>query len=355
VNGGAIEPSRENRWEIRIGSPVACGDEKVGTVERVVMSPRSREVTHLVVHRGIVGHHDLVIPIDNVESADDELVRLSLRSADLAAFPSYQSSDYVRANREWEPPKGYGREAVLFALPRPVEGLRRLVEAPTGTAERADLETTSLAPTIITGTRVEALDGPVGIVDRVLLDAKTHRATHFVLRKGLLFGYDLIVPVDWAIKITPERVALDVSKEELAHLPEYRPDDELASDVEQALWDDEILRRVDFPLLRASVRDGSVTLEGYVVTSAHRRRAEEIVRQVRGVLGVDNRLIGDDDLEIAVAQALGRDERTQRHLIRVRSEHGVVHLDGEIVPAASAIASAVPGVRQVVIGPVVNA
>ncbi len=340
------EQSPATRWEIRIGSPVECVDGWVGTVERLVVSPRTREVTHLIIHRGLLLHRDAAIPIEAVESADEELVRLNLSSAELTSYPPYNPVDYVSASADWQPPTGYAREHILFALPRPLARMRRLVAATSGPVAHADIGSSAEAPTISTGTRVEARDGPIGNVDRVLLDPTTHQATHFVVRKGTLFGHDLIVPVDWAIKVRPEGIVLDVGREQLSQLPEYRPDDELATDVEQALWNDEILRRVDLPFLHTKVQDGIVILEGYVATSVHRQRAEEIVHNVRGVLGVDNRLIGDDELEIAVAQALGRDERTRRHRIRVRARHGIVYLSGDIVQAALDIAAAVPHVRK---------
>lgn len=338
------------RWEIRIGSPVECPDGRAGTVERVVVSPRTRQVTHLIVHRGLLLHHDVVVPVEAIEDADDERVRLRLSLAELAARPPYSPADYLPVSADWVPPAGYTRDQVLLALPRPIAALRALVAAPAGQVESPDTGTTTEPPTITSGTRVIARDGEVGTVDRVLLDPVTRRATHFVVRKGTLFGHDLIVPVEWATTMSPDGVVLDVGREQLARLPEYRPDDELAADVEEALWDDEILRRVDLPLLRATVQDGIVTLEGNVVTSVHRQRAEEIVRKVPGVLGVRNQLIGDDDLEVAVAQALGRDERTRRHLIRVKAVQGVVYLSGDVVPAAEEIAARIPGVRGVEVG-----
>src|SRR5579885_2096429 len=128
------------------------------------------------------------------------------------------------------------------------------------------------------------------------------------------------------------------------------PDDELKMDVVDALWNDDLLRRVDLPFVRVTVQDGIVTLEGNVVTGIHRLRAEEIVRKVPGVLDVQNHLIGDEELEIAVAQALGRDERTRYQLIRVRAVQGIVRLSGEVSAAAEEIAARVPGVREVVVG-----
>ncbi|MBW3607732.1 MAG: BON domain-containing protein, partial [Actinobacteria bacterium] len=65
-----------------------------------------------------------------------------------------------------------------------------------------------------------------------------------------------------------------------------------------------------------------------------------------------NELVADDDLEIAVAEALGRDPRTRRQRIQVDAFQGIVHLrgevpTGEVLAAAEEVAAAVHGVRSV--------
>jgi hypothetical protein len=47
--------ARSPRWEVWIGSAVECPDGRAGRVAGVVVSPRTREVTHLIVRRGGVG------------------------------------------------------------------------------------------------------------------------------------------------------------------------------------------------------------------------------------------------------------------------------------------------------------
>jgi osmotically-inducible protein OsmY len=68
------------------------------------------------------------------------------------------------------------------------------------------------------------------------------------------------------------------------------------------------------------------------------------------VLGVRLALVADDELEVAVAQALGHDPRTRSKIIRVTASGGIVQLSGDVVPVAQEIAASVPGVRYVEIG-----
>jgi hypothetical protein len=91
--------------------------------------------------------------------------------------------------------------------------------------------------------------------------------------------------------------------------------------------------------VRVTVRDGTVILRGHVHS---RRRADQLmagVTSVPGVLGVENRLACDNEMEIELARALATDPRTRscRSVVRVRD--GIVMLDGEAPDAATAEAA----------------
>jgi len=200
-------------------------------------------------------------------------------------------------------------------------------------------------PTITAGMRVVIKDRDAGAVAMVLTDPATQWVTHVVVRNGRFGSHRSIVPVDRVVDATSKRIVLDLRPDELAALPEYRPDDQIAVDVERAIGDDEIVRRLSARYFGIVVRDGVVTVTGNIATSDHRHRVEESVRRVRGVRGLQNLPIGDDELEIAVAQALGRDSRTRRFIVRVHSTLGLVQLSGDVPAVALDLARAVPGVR----------
>jgi osmotically-inducible protein OsmY len=187
----------------------------------------------------------------------------------------------------------------------------------------------------------------IGTVVRMPRDHPTQRLTHLVIRRGILSPSLRIVPVDRVVEATSEHLVLDLRFDDLAALPEYRPDDQIAADVEWALGNDEIIRRLSQPYLAVTVRDGVVAVTGNVASSAHRPRIAEAVATVRGVLGLQNLPIGDDELETAVAQALGRDARIRRCIIPVHATLGVIRLSGEVPAGATELARAVPGVRGV--------
>jgi osmotically-inducible protein OsmY len=196
------------------------------------------------------------------------------------------------------------------------------------------------------------LDGWVGRVDLLLLDA--HRQVHhFVIRKGRFLGYDVLIPVDWIKVIDPDCVWLAMARTVLDRLPEYRPDREIAADIVEVLWQDEVIRTSDIENIDVIVRDGVVTLNGYTVSRLNQARAARDARQVLGVRDVENRLVADHDVKLAVAQALAYDPRTRGQRISIYVKHGVVTLSGKLdrralCAAAEEVAATVPQSRGII-------
>lgn len=113
--------------------------------------------------------------------------------------------------------------------------------------------------------------------------------------------------------------------------------------------------RVWTDALDIRARDGVIHLSGHVRTHAEKEIMHSVIMSVRGVRDIVSNVYVDTDLEIAVAQALGRDPRTRDGFpgILVGSAFGEIHLKGnvasqEIKQAAGQIAGQVPGVRGVI-------
>lgn len=81
------------------------------------------------------------------------------------------------------------------------------------------------------GTQVYSASGEkVGVVERVAVDPKSRTVTHLVVRKGLLFSRDKIIPMDWVADARDEQVTLQPKVGDLDSLPDFEeqyfvPDD----------------------------------------------------------------------------------------------------------------------------------
>ena len=143
-----------------------------------------------------------------------------------------------------------------------------------------------------------------------------------------------------------------IGEEQLALNQRTRPDTDITDDVRRVLQADTILRATA-DQIEILVSAGVVTLRGYVTRCSHKVRAECDTRQVPGVRQVENYLIADPDLEVAVAQEIAQDTRLRYLGILVHATIGVIRLDGQVdradlADAAERLAATVPNVRAVV-------
>lgn len=335
------------RLEIRLGAEVWGREGPAGTVTQVVVSPRERRVTGVVVR--LFSGQEVIVPAEEVAEATEERVSLRLSLGELEKLPVWQEESHTPATLSWPGWRWLRGGGAWLRIPGPVrrmEGLQsRLSGDAEGRPEERDVG-------IRRGQRVVASDGPIGRVDMVLVDALTGRVRHLVVRQGLLFSRDVAVPADWVSTVEQDAVVLEASRDAVARLPVYRPDDELERDVEEALSREELLRVLAFPI-RARVEDGVVILRGHVHNRALAARAEEIARSVPGALEVRNELVVDHELLQEVVAAIQRDEATQSlrgYFLRVRD--GVVELTGtlpslEHVQRLEEAIARVPGVRGI--------
>ncbi len=126
----------------------------------------------------------------------------------------------------------------------------------------------------------------------------------------------------------------------------------LADRVDQALWNNEVLRNMDYKEMNVFVEDQIVYLSGHVVSSANQQRAENVIRTIPDILGVKSALYSDDNLTCEVAKALGPIEHISKTKFFTGVRHGVVTLNGEVGDVtvrtqAETCAASIPGVRGV--------
>lgn len=79
--------------EIAEGTPVWRREphEEIGVVERVLFDTQTQRVTALVLRgSGIVGHQQVVLPLNAIADIDDEVVHVTLSDSELDALATYQ-------------------------------------------------------------------------------------------------------------------------------------------------------------------------------------------------------------------------------------------------------------------------
>ena len=226
--------------ELKKGAKVYTADgDKVGTIERVVLDPKTKEVSHVVVEKGFFFSEDKVVPISLLGPTTEDRVTLREGEYGFDELPPFVETEFVPAEVEpsetpevrpeqeqevsqptayvqpyyWYPPLGVGW---WMGIPNPY-GVdsefvhTQVINIPEGTVALEE------------GARVVGSDEKqVGDVEEVLTDSETDRVTHLVIAEGLLLKEKKLIPASWVASILESRVLLCVPSDVVKNLPEYR-------------------------------------------------------------------------------------------------------------------------------------
>ena len=229
---------------------------------------------------------------------------------------------------------------------------------------------------ITPGNRLRGIDGGLGTVDEVELDAATGELDAFWIREGGVFAHDIRIPVEWIERADESGISLAASKVDIEtglgpptptissgsgvnspadHTPflpvaretgvmvtldksadKVRTDEQIQRDVlDELKWD----ARVQPNEVGVVVKDSIVTLTGWVDSYTKRWAAEEAALRVKGVKAVANEIEvrlpasserTDADLAAAAIRALEWDAFIPDNRVKVTVSKGWVTLEGEV-------------------------
>lgn len=203
--------------------------EKLGTLERVIIDPSTKEVTHLVIGKGLLFTTNKVVAMDMVNPEIEETITLLSPKQGIDEFEDFEDADYINLDREdraeqdveaayWYPATNlawwrtgmtgmYG--GTYPAMPIYVRKTKQNI--PEGTIALEE------------GARVMSRDEKhVGNIEQVLVDSQDNRVSHFVISEGFLFKERKLIPVFWISAIEEDEVRLSVDADFMDRLPAYQ-------------------------------------------------------------------------------------------------------------------------------------
>lgn len=214
--------------QFKEGTHVYTADQKeLGVIDRVVIDPQSKEVTHIVVRKGWLFTEDKVVPASLIDMAIADRVQLRAGVQNFDDLAPFEETYYVTpgdTERDvspdryarplyWNPPIGaawtgfYGGYYGYPLAPYVAFTEQNIPEGTVGLKE---------------GARVISVDGEnVGNVERVFTNEELNRATHLLVAEGWLFKEKRLVPVDWISGVDEDEIRLSVTARTLENVPEY--------------------------------------------------------------------------------------------------------------------------------------
>jgi uncharacterized protein YrrD len=215
--------------QFKEGMDVFTADgQKIAKVDRVVIDPSSKEITHLIVRKGVLFSTDKILPLPLVNSVTTEHITLHDNADDMPELNDFEEDWYVPvADEEVSPTYPAAAARPLYRYPPP--GVLRGDYYGRPYADTAQPEIEKEARPIPEGTvaleedaEVVSAEGEhVGDVARVIADSDTNQVTHFVISEGLLLKEQKLIPVDWISSIGEDSVRLAVKSRQVDDLPPY--------------------------------------------------------------------------------------------------------------------------------------
>lgn len=213
---------------ITYGSKVVkINGEKAGEVKYVVMDPKEKELTHIIVEKGFLFKEDRVLPISLVSDSNEEQVSLYKLEEPLDDLPVFKEDHYVEVDLPSATKQKVAGPAILYdyppvgTSPQPVTD-ERLTKTPNYRAIHGDAEP------IQKGAQVISLDGEhLGNIEKVVVDPRTDQVTHFVITKGTVLIEEKSIPASWIDEIDENEIQLSVDQGVVKNLPGYKKDEKL--------------------------------------------------------------------------------------------------------------------------------
>ncbi len=187
-------------------------DEKeIGRVKEVVVDPRTKSVTHLVIQEGLLFSSDTLVPVQAVEEAFEDVVRLNVDSTELTNLTAtYRVEHFVEAESEPRETKGL---TGLYWL-RPPGTQPSLIPPGLGRVELPpDVAISGNDVLIIHGSPVQTIDGKlIGKIEEVITDEQ-EQITHIRIQEGgTVYAEPKLVPADWILRVEDNQIVLSVDK-----------------------------------------------------------------------------------------------------------------------------------------------
>jgi sporulation protein YlmC with PRC-barrel domain len=203
----------------RIGADASCTDGACGQVNRIIVNPATREVTHLAVdpkHRRGPGR---LVPVDLVDATTGQ-IRLRCTLAEFQALRPAQEAESVRGldptgydnapkKVKWVVAGGGGAPGVLPRPPKPEAPAQATVDyVPPGAVD------------IHRELTVCATDDEIGQVQGLVVEPGGHQVTHVLLQKGHMPGRkEVAIPIGAVTKIGTLLIHLSLTKHQVKDLP----------------------------------------------------------------------------------------------------------------------------------------
>ncbi|OEU52018.1 MAG: hypothetical protein BA872_08785 [Desulfobacterales bacterium C00003060] len=190
--------------DIRLNAHVECLDGRIGRLENIILNPHTERVTYLVVRENDIANTLRLVPENAIKEASPDTISLSISKKKFDRMKNFIHEEYIPSNIMLY----MAEDAGWDSLGTPAALIIEHEAIPAG------------GLVVHKGAGVFATDGHVGRVDEFLVEKKTGRITHLILREGHLWGKkDISVPINQVDRYEDGKAYLTIDRDAVKDLP----------------------------------------------------------------------------------------------------------------------------------------
>jgi sporulation protein YlmC with PRC-barrel domain len=211
-------------------------NKEAGHLERVVIDPRSKQVTHIVFRKGLLNAKDKVLPMAMVGMAAPDEIGIRVTADRVDELDDYEETKYVTTNEDNPtydnsdapaardaaliPPAPAVYAYPVYVSPGYGDGRVMATPVPPNMVREKQVNIPENTVAIKDGAQVTTSDGKhVGKVQEVLTNQDGGKITHFRITRGSINKQAYLIPVEWVDRMDPEELTLTVSEKTIEGLP----------------------------------------------------------------------------------------------------------------------------------------
>jgi sporulation protein YlmC with PRC-barrel domain len=209
----------ENKIQLQKHAHVlASNAQEVGSLDRVVINPATKEITHIVVRMGaLLSKEDKIVPIELVTDTTEDLVVLGTDAGTVESMPLFEEKQFVSEERRVEETPSKNKQPVSLGESSVV--LSAVLDADETYATETVQNIPEGTVAMKEGAKVISADGEhIGNVERVLADSSIAQVTHLMISRGILTKEVKLIPMKWILKIGEDNVYLNENKDSVEGL-----------------------------------------------------------------------------------------------------------------------------------------
>lgn len=194
--------------------------KEAGRIDRVVIDPATKEITHVVVQQGVLPRKDKVVPLTTVTPGREGKLIMHLKSEELEFLPDFEEERYVLV----EEGRGSETPSAIFSYPPYPGGVPGVANYGPQYVAETHLNIPDKTVALRGGAKVIARDNiAVGHVAQVLTSTPADRVTHFLIATGRLVKEHRLIPVSWVERLADDEVELAIDSGVVERLPVIEP------------------------------------------------------------------------------------------------------------------------------------